>query len=237
MSGQLPYLDVRGPDGYSARFELNQDGIRIGRLPDLNDVALQPDPQRLVTRRAHCTLEHDKGAWSVVTNPDANPISLRRGQMVQVVTGRFALADGDIICVIAREEPGQDRVYWELTFRDPQKTYRLGAALPPVYLQYDAARARLFRASGGELQEITNLRPQEHKLIRHMAQRNQASGGVPVLCTYDELIKAIWGDEINHTESEINHLVWELRQKLEPREGTIQFLQLVRGLGYRLESR
>jgi DNA-binding response OmpR family regulator len=66
-----------------------------------------------------------------------------------------------------------------------------------------------------------------------MARRNQANGNVAVMCSYDELIQAIWGDAFGHTEAEINHLVWELRQKLEM--GGLEPLQVVKGLGYRLK--
>ena len=69
-----------------------------------------------------------------------------------------------------------------------------------------------------------------------MDQRNRANGNVPVMCAYEELIAAIWGDEPNHMESEVNHLAYELRQKIELDPGEPQFLQSVRGLGYRLET-
>jgi hypothetical protein len=32
---------------------------------------------------------------------------------------------------------------------------------------------------------------------------------------FSELISAVWGDEIGHPESEINHLAYGLRQKIE----------------------
>jgi DNA-binding response OmpR family regulator len=70
-----------------------------------------------------------------------------------------------------------------------------------------------------------------------MDQRNRANGNVPVMCSYEELIAAVWGDEINHIEAEVNHLIYELRQKVEPDTTEPRFLQSVRGLGYRLETR
>ena len=84
---------------------------------------------------------------------------------------------------------------------------------------------------------MRDLRPQEHKLIRYMDQRNRANGNVPVMCTYEELLVAVWGEEPYHTEAEINRLVWELRQKLEPDSKNPQFLETVRGMGYRLVTR
>jgi DNA-binding response OmpR family regulator len=70
-----------------------------------------------------------------------------------------------------------------------------------------------------------------------MDQRNRANGNVPVMCGYEELMVAIWGDAAGHTETEVNHVIWELRQKIEPQPNQPQFLQTVKGLGYRLETR
>jgi hypothetical protein len=53
------------------------------------------------------------------------------------------------------------------------------------------------------------------------------------MCIYEELMAAIWGDEPYHQESELNHLVYELRRKIEADPSDPQFLQSVRGLGYR----
>ncbi len=58
--------------------------------------------------------------------------------------------------------------------------------------------------------------------------------GFKPVCTYEELLLAIWGEEPNHLESEVNHLIWELRKKLEPDPKEPKFLETVRGLGYRL---
>jgi DNA-binding response OmpR family regulator len=56
---------------------------------------------------------------------------------------------------------------------------------------------------------------------------------VPVLCTHEELLAAIWDENsLDHTAEELNRLVWELRRKLpDP-----QVLQTERGLGYRLRT-
>ena len=95
----------------------------------------------------------------------------------------------------------------------------------------------MYQVKGPRRDEIRNLRPQEHKLIRYMDQRNRTNDYVAVMCTYEELITAIWGDEIGHVESEVNHLIWELRQKVELNPNEPAFVQAVKGLGYRLETR
>ena len=50
---------VSGPHGEHGTRELSGDRVTVGRLPELNDIALEPDPELLVTREAHCTLQHD----------------------------------------------------------------------------------------------------------------------------------------------------------------------------------
>ena len=66
-----------------------------------------------------------------------------------------------------------------------------------------------------------------------MAERNAASAGGPVLCTHDELMNAVWGDEPMHTSTELARLVWELRRALEP-IGATDVVVNERRRGYRL---
>lgn len=238
MRPDLPYLEISGPEGQQFTCELAKERLSIGRLKELNDVALEPDPQQLVTRMTHCSIERYAGGWWVIDNGSVNKTFLRSADQMKIVEGRAPLADGDVILILGKLTEDGKPLYWELSFRDPMKTFRAEVAPRPAYLEYDWIQARLFRVEGQKRSEITDLRPQEHKLIRYMDQRNRANGSVPVMCTYDELIKAIWGDEdFGHTENEINRLVWELRQKVEPDQKEPRFLETVRGLGYRLVTR
>ena len=102
------------------------------------------------------------------------------------------------------------------------------------YLEYDWLQAKLFVTDGTHHVEIKSLRPQEHKLIRYMDQRNRTNGSVPVMCTFEELLAAVWGDEPAHVEAEVNRLIYDLRHKIEPNPKDPRFLETVRGLGYRL---
>lgn len=237
MKRLLPILEVHGPQGEQFTAELTKDRLTIGRFREFNDVGLEPDPQQLVTRKAHCVLEHEFDTWWIVDNGSVNRTFVVRASGVEVVNGRAPLQDGEAIRVLGLLTENSDPLYWELVFRDPLKTNRVPGEPEPVYLQYDWLQAKLFQVRAGYRQEIRNLRPQEHKLIRYMDQRNRANGYVAVMCTYEELIAAIWGDEIGHVETEVNHLVYELRQKIEPDPNEPRFLQAVRGLGYRLDTR
>jgi DNA-binding winged helix-turn-helix (wHTH) protein len=108
-----------------------------------------------------------------------------------------------------------------------------GSASRSKCLSYDVHEARLVLAQDGERHEIS-IRAQGHRLVRYMAQRNEASGG-PALCTHEELMQAVWGDEPMHTREELAKLFWELRKKLEP-FGAAQLIENERGRGYRLRT-
>lgn len=237
MNALLPRLKVHGPNGETFELELTKDHITIGRFAEFNDVGLEPDPQQLVSRKAHCALERGADTWWVVDNGSINRTFIRRNQQVEVVQGRAPIQDGDVIRVLGMLYENDEPAYWELVFHDPLRTNRVFDELQSAYLEYDWVQARLFRVERFHRYEITALRPQEHKLVRYMDQRNRANGGVAVMCTYEELMTAIWGDESGHIEAEVNHLAHGLRQKIELDSGNPQFLQSVRGLGYRLVTR
>jgi DNA-binding winged helix-turn-helix (wHTH) protein len=235
-------LVVHGPDGaHIADLELSGSRVTVGRLPE-NDVVLQPDPDRLVTRSAHCTLERDGARWVVVDGGSVNGTFVRRGGELRRVEGRAALRDGDVVCVVATIEEADQRRYFELAFTAPgdsQATRPVPesaafAADAAECLSYDAEAARLVLVRGGERHEL-QIRAQAHRLVRFMAERNAAAGGTPVLCTHEELMHAVWGDEPMHTRVELARLMWELRKKLEP-FGAGHLIENERRLGYRLRT-
>jgi DNA-binding winged helix-turn-helix (wHTH) protein len=110
----------------------------------------------------------------------------------------------------------------------------LGPAAEIACLRYDFDEARLLLVQGAEKREI-QVRAQAHRLIRHMVERNAASGGAPALCTHDELMHAVWADEPMHTREELAKLVWELRKKLEPFDAA-HLIENERGRGYRMRT-
>jgi DNA-binding winged helix-turn-helix (wHTH) protein len=235
---------VFGPDGAEqARVVLSGTGVTVGRLPDVNDIALQPDPQLLVTRAAHCTLEREGTRWFIVDGGSVNGTFVRRGSSLQRVLERTALYDGDVVCVLASITEANERRFFELAFQipgDPQATRPapLPEAVPDsttaaACLSYDLHQARLILVRGGERHEI-QIRAQAHRLVRYMAERNAASGA-PALCAHDELMRAVWADEPMHTRVELARLVWEVRRKLEPFAAQ-HLIENERRLGYRLRT-
>jgi DNA-binding winged helix-turn-helix (wHTH) protein len=217
------------------------DRIAVGRLPEANDIALQPDPQRLVTRVAHCAFEREGDRWFVVDGGSVNGTFLKRGSELERVAGRAPLHDGDVVCVLASVADDGTRIFFELAFHstaDSQATRAVAHAEAQAgrspCLHYDESQARLVLVRGSERREI-ELRAQAHRLVRYMAKRNAALGGAPALCTHEELMGAIWGDEPMHTRAELAKLVWELRKKLEPLDAE-HLIENERRRGYRLRT-
>ena len=229
---------VSGPDGaVLANVELSGAVATVGRLPDVNDIALQPDPELLVTRAGHCTLERAGTHWFVIDGGSVNGTFLRRSGALQRLTDRTALHDGDVICVLASVTDTGERRFFELEFHadtDSQATRAVAGRQPKsACLSYHAAEARLVLVRGEERHEI-QIRAQAHRLVRYMVERNEALGA-PALCTHDELMQAVWADEPMHTRIELAKLVWELRKKLEPFEAA-HLIENERRLGYRMRT-
>lgn len=227
------------PDGARmGAFELSDRRVTVGRLEGANDIVLEPDPELLVTRAGHCAFEHDGTSWFVVDGGGVNGTYLRRAGEPIRITARTALRDGDVVCVLAAIEDDGERRYFELAFsgsEDSQATRRAPVrhAETAACLSYDVNEARLVLVQEGARHEIP-IRAQAHRLVRHMVERN-AGGSAPVLCTHDELMRAVWADEPMHTRVELARLVWEIRRKLEP-FGAGHLIENERRLGYRMRT-
>jgi hypothetical protein len=236
LNPHLPFLEVRGPEGQESTVEITKERLTIGRFRDFNDLPLEDDPQMLVTRIHHCIVQRDMNGWSLIDNASVNKTFRRRGQSIEMVVGRLPLAEGDVIRILGMLTETGESAYWELTFHDPERTRPVVDAPRAAHLEYDWIQAKLFRIDAGEREEIRALSPQQHKLIRYMDQRNRSNGNVPVMCAFEELMTAIWGEEPCHTQDELSRLVWGLRQRIELDPKEPRFLQTERGLGYRLET-
>jgi hypothetical protein len=89
---------VLDPEGVVlATVPLSDPRVTVGRLPDANDIALQPDPERFVTRAAHCTLERDGGQWFLVDGGSVNGTFVRRGGAPERVHGRASQIPHDVM--------------------------------------------------------------------------------------------------------------------------------------------
>jgi hypothetical protein len=105
--------------------------------------------------------------------------------------------------------------YWELSFGEQART-RVASVIPqPASRVYDEGQGRLFVVQVRTRQEI-GPRPQAHRLVCFMARRKSGRGGAAVLCSHQELMRAVWADEPVHTREELNKLFWGLRRRLQP---------------------
>jgi DNA-binding winged helix-turn-helix (wHTH) protein len=229
---------VSRPGAEPAPVELAGGRVTVGRLPEVNDIALEPDPEHLVTRAEHCAFERAGGSWSIVDGGSVNGTFVRRGDDLQRVNGSRPLRDRDVVCVLASISHQGDREYFELAFEAAADSQATRAVVEPEAakecLSYDPEEARLVLVSAGERHELP-IRAQAHRLVAYMAERNKAGGGSPTLCTHDELMHAVWADEPMHSREELAKIVWELRKKLEP-FGAGHLIENERRLGYRLRT-
>src|SRR5437868_53520 len=106
---------ISGLDGATiASVPLHGARVTVGRLPDVNDIALDPDPQRLISRAGHCTFEQHGRAWFIVDGGSVNGTFLRRGPSLRRVVERIALHDGDVVCVLASVSEAGQQAFFEL---------------------------------------------------------------------------------------------------------------------------
>jgi hypothetical protein len=226
-------LVVSGPEAVEpATVGLSGDRVTVGRLPELNDIALEPDPEHLVTRAEHCALERSGSTWSIVDGGSVNGTFVRRAGELKRVEGRLPLRDGDVVCILGSMHHQHGAGYFELAYETTADSQATRAAQDPEgpeeCLSYDADEARLVVVRHGERHEL-HIRAQAHRLVAHMAER------APALCTHDELMEAVWGDEPMHSREELAKIVWELRKQLEPYDAG-HLIENERGLGYRLRT-
>ena len=224
---------VSGPGiAEQATVALSGERVTVGRLPDLNDIALEPDPEHLVTRAEHCAFERSGSTWSIVDGGSVNGTFVRRAGELKRVEGRLPLRNGDVVCILGSMDHQDGAHYFELEYETTADSQATRAAERPEAgeecLSYDADEARLVLVARGERHEL-HIRAQAHKLVAYMAERS------PALCTHAELMDAVWGDEPMHSREELAKIVWELRKELEPYDAG-HLIENERGLGYRLRT-
>ena len=227
-----PFIVLSTIEGNESRIVINKDKIIIGRLDDLNDISLLPDPQQLVTRYMHCSIEIRNCTSWIVDNASKNGTFVKRRSVMQKVKGEIKLQDNDIIMILCSVGSNEPAKYWELLYKDPLATENIENYTPT--LVYDWIQAKLFINKDEKLTEVNSLTPLEHKLLRYMDQKNKSNDNIPVMCTYDEIISTLWEDVYSHTTNDVNHVVAALRKKIENDYKTPKFLINIRGMGYRL---
>ncbi len=216
----------------------DQKQINIGRLGN-NDIVL-PDPQKNISKK-HCFLKFDDYDWWIVDERSTNgtfvicqeqdPIDVRLEPDCQL-----ALSDKDTILIPYKFE--QDRpYYWKFVFYDPEVTNfedNFNLFQPTAKLGYSLSQEKLFNLTTNSKEEV-KLSPKQRKFIHYMVFQNQENNNQPIVCSYEELIEAIWEDTFNHSKNDVTLLAWYIRQKIEADSGEPQFLHTVPGRGFLLD--
>lgn len=245
-----PSLDLTSPDGTTDTVELRGTRVTVGRVSPTSrpDVALAPDPQHWVSR-VHCVLELRSGMWSVSDNATVNGTLLCRRGTTDRIDGDVRLQHGDAILVLGDIDGRGRPRYWRLVFVDPHTTLPADVPVLPAAttdgepcVECDWTGARIFRRLDGDRTEVVGLRPKAHQLLCYMASRSERVSGAPVVCSYDELITALWGERADwpahrsFTREDVRDVVSDARAVLEPDTAKPRLLQTVRGMGYRLAA-
>ncbi|MGC9504360.1 FHA domain-containing protein [Baaleninema sp.] len=238
MTDLIPYLVIQSPTGTEQTLELRDISYDIGRLPS-NHISLPEDPDSLITRIKHCTLNRKGGQW-IISDNSTNGTSVELdGETINIHQRSIVLKSGAVILIHG----------WRITFNDPnatQKRHRKKKKSQPhpIYpkiqhspLIYKISQATLYYQSGSQKKAIY-CRPQVNRMLRYMAQRNLDNKGEPILCEYQALIEAIWEDEEGHISQKINSLAREIRkifEKYSSKTDADKYLKTVRRLGYLLD--
>ncbi len=231
----FPHLLVKKENILLKTYKISKNKTLIGRLKNTNDLSLDDDPQKLVTRHMHCSIEIENNVYWLVDNASKNGTFIKKDKNIKRVNGREKLSSNDLILILKRIDKNGEPHYWEIEFKDPIATEDVNGVITKNYLEYDWIQAKLFIITGNNKVEAKGLTPQEHKLIRFMQQKNKSNGDISVMCSFDEIIDAVW-DEIRttRTKNDVNHLVASLRKKIENDPDDPKYLINIRGMGYRL---
>ena len=233
-------IQVLGPNG-SWKIKLKEDKrkLTVGRDGDRDIVLNDKNVSRL-----HCVLKKGEGDyWWVSDNTSTNGTFLQRGenQIDIKQEGSQRLYHRDVILIPSKSIEGQP-TRWELVFEEfgeatekvvqPQILPPTPSSLPSDRLEYSLSQQILFRIQSGKREKIVPT-PNERKMVRYMAQQNHENEGRAVMCDYESLFMAIWGNS-DRDKTEVNRLAFELRKKFELDPQNPIFLETVWGDGYRL---
>lgn len=240
-------LIIESPDGGRRTVELRTERVSVGRASPTSapDIVLEPDPQQWVSR-IHCVLEFRAGAWYASDNMTVNGTLLRRGATTRRLEDDARLAHGDTILILAAVDSSGGARYWRLTYVDPYVTSP-ATVVPSMpedrpRVECDWVGARVFRRIDGQRTEVVGLRPKAYQLVRHMTGLSERNHGAPVVCTYAELIAALWGEPHewppgrSFTKEDVRDVVNDARARLEIDKSRPRLLETVRGTGYRLTA-
>ena len=244
MPSKYPVLKVKKPNNQEYIIEIEK--LKIGSSQDVcitigreqsNHIVLS-DPQKNISRQ-HCSIHSQAGRWWISDRGSSNGTFLRRngGQSEMDVRNEelIPLKNDDEILILGELDATQKPVFWRLKFIDSEETNHVVQFQVNSILEYSLSQQKLFRVRAGGRTEIM-LQDKELALIDYMSRKNYQNQSQPLICQYEELIQAVWGEDAFGVDKlDIHHLVWRIRHKIESDSGESQFLKTVRSRGYRLD--
>lgn len=245
MNGEYPFLEITKPDRTQYTIELEkiiteqtttEIEISIGRQSN-NHIVLV-DPHQKISRH-HCCLQSKNNRWWIVDQGSANGTFLQREIDQPEIDVRsedaISLRSGDYILILGELDGSGNPIFWQLEFIDPGETNQVPSMQAIHTLEYSLSRQTLYR-NLARRRDSVSLGEQERCLIDYMSRKNYHNDNIPAICEYDELIQAIWQNDIfGRDRKAINHLIWRIRDKIELDSGEPQFLKTVKGRGYSLD--
>ena len=253
---ETPYLESKTPDNKQFIIPLkkhfqdedNNKTFAFGRSQE-NDFAIN-DPEKFISRE-HCRLiSRTEYIWIYDDDGGAAGEASQSGTFVRSAKNPnqeidirkegnkgYRLRDGDTFYLVGKVDDDNVR-YWEFTLREAQTTKNTISLTTIDLLQMDTLKYSLSLQSlvKGSNNEIIKLSANRRKLIAYMAEKNLANNGQATLCLFDELIKAVWGDDFTKTNQAINHLVLQIRKyikdavAIEPSDS--KYIESMAGSGY-----
>ncbi len=229
----LPYLKITYPDGEEQILKLTKTIYTIGRLPEYNDINL-PETEGIITRIEHCILERKTDGWWIKDKSTNGTIIERDGVQLQIQNcheQKILISSEDIIIIHN----------YELKFIDPAKTphFSLKDQVNSInnspHLIFNLSQLTLYKVE--QYQRIAiHLTPQLTDMLTCLARKNLANNNQPTVCTYDELITAIWkGDNVGDKRSLINGLAKDIRKIFTDNGGNFDWLVNRKTKGYLLK--
>lgn len=242
MNGEYPFLEVTKPDRTQYKIELEkfvalqnfkEISIAIGRQSN-NHIVLS-DGERMISKH-HCSLQYKNNRWWILDEGSSNGTFLQREINQSEIDVRskdkIALRSGDCILILGKLSPSGEPIFWRLEFIDPSETCQVFSLQTIHSIEYSLSKKALF-LNIARRRDAVSLGEQECALIDYMSRKNLQNDNQPAICEYDELIRAVWqGDSFGRDKTDIQHLVWRIRDKIEIDSGEPQFLKTVRCRGY-----
>lgn len=244
MSQSVPSLKIIAPDGSERVVKLERACYTIGRIPELNDLALV-DLDGVITRKSHCLLKQVEGSWWIEDRSTNGTIVTR--QQTQVQLQDLQNPEVELYC--------GDRILihnWQLVFSDPsQALYNTTKDLKGLIFKSKYQTPFVFNLTELNLYQIQpegklivqGLRPKARDLLFYMAQQNLSNDNQATICSYQNIKNALWqaderygigNDDIYTLAKEIRKSFKDASAIAEIEDRSYIWLETIKKVGLRL---